>query len=101
MAEHARRILAGRSATVVAALRRKATCLGLVPDKRDRLEVCIKYLVNKAPYLRYDQALAAGWPIATDVVEGACRHLIKDRMDLTGARWDLPGAEALLKLRAA
>jgi hypothetical protein len=51
-------------------------------------------------YLRYDQALAAGWPIATGVIEGACRHLIGDRPDITGARWGLEGAEAILTLRA-
>jgi hypothetical protein len=44
--------------------------------------------------------LTHGWPIATGIVEGACRHLIKDRMDITGARWGLAGAEAILKLRA-
>ncbi|MCW2881612.1 MAG: hypothetical protein JWQ95_5712 [Sphaerisporangium sp.] len=44
--------------------------------------------------------LAAGWPIATGVIEGACRRLIGDRLDITGARWGLPGAEAILKLRA-
>ena len=61
---------------------------------------CAAYLLNKAPYLRYHTALAKGWPIATGVIEGACRHLVKDRMDLTGARWGLEGAEAVLKLRA-
>jgi hypothetical protein len=50
--------------------------------------------------LDYPTALAAGWPIATAIIEGACRHLVKDRMDLTGARWGLHGAEAILKLRA-
>ena len=45
-------------------------------------------------------ALERGWPIATGVIEGACRHIVKDRMDLTGARWGLHGAEAILKLRA-
>ena len=44
--------------------------------------------------------LAAGFPIATSVIEGACRHLVSDRMDLTGARWSLAGAEAMLRLRA-
>ena len=58
------------------------------------------YLINKAPYLDYPTALASGWPIATGVIEGACRHLVKDRMDITGARWGLAGAEAVLKLRA-
>ena len=54
------------------------------------------YLTSKAPYLEYPTALANGWPIATGIVEGACRHLVKDRMDLTGARWGLAGAEAIL-----
>jgi hypothetical protein len=34
------------------------------------------------------------------VIEGACRHLVKDRLDITGARWGLSSAEAVLKLRA-
>ena len=57
-------------------------------------------LTSKQELLRYDQALAAGWPIATGVIEGACRHLIGDRLDITGARWGLAGAEAILTLRA-
>ena len=51
-------------------------------------------------YLHYDRYLAAGYPIATGVIEGACRYLVRDRMALTGARWRLVGAEAVLKLRA-
>ena len=50
--------------------------------------------------LGYPTALAAGWPIATGIIEGACRHIVADRMDLTGARWSVDGAEAVLKLRA-
>ena len=57
-------------------------------------------MTNKAPHLDYPTALQRGWPIATGVIEGACRHLVKDRMDITGARWGLTGAEAILKLRA-
>ena len=49
--------------------------------------------------MRYDEYLARGWPIATGVIEGACRHLAKDRCDLSGMRWTLDGAEALLALR--
>ena len=60
----------------------------------------MRYLENNKKYLRYDQALAAGWPIATGVIEGACRHLIGDRLDITGSRWGLEGAEAILRLRA-
>ena len=48
----------------------------------------------------YPRALAEGWPIATGVIEGACRHLVQDRMGITGARWGLPGAQAILWLRA-
>jgi hypothetical protein len=62
-------------------------------------DVCATYLINKKSYLDYPTALANGWPIATGVIEGACRHLVKDRMDITGARWSLDGAEAILKLR--
>ena len=60
----------------------------------------MRYLTGKHQFLRYDQAHAAGWPIATGVIEGACRHLIGDRLDVTGARWGLQGAEAVLTLRA-
>jgi hypothetical protein len=60
----------------------------------------LSYLENKAPYLDYPAALAAGWPIATGVIEGACRHLVQDRMGITGARWSLHGAQAMLWLRA-
>ena len=82
------------------AIRRAATTDGLDPPKRAGADACATYLINKEPYLDYPTALHNGWPIATGVIEGACRHLVKDRMDITGARWGLPGAEAILKLRA-
>ncbi len=93
-------VLDGKASTMAAAIRRKATCLKL--DKADRINAdrAATYLLNKAPYLNYPAALANGWPIATGVIEGACRHLVKDRMDITGARWGLDGAEAVLQLRA-
>jgi hypothetical protein len=95
----ARQVLAGRAGTVAAAIRRKATYHGLDPGKRKPADVAAAYLQAKKPYLDYPTALANGWPIATGVIEGACRHLVKDRMDITGARWGLDGAEAILKLR--
>jgi hypothetical protein len=64
------------------------------------LKRCIDYLTAKKPYLIYRIALTMGWPIATGVIEGACRYLVKDRLAITGARWSLPGAEAVLLLRA-
>jgi len=57
-------------------------------------------LVNNHKLLHYDRALAAGLPLATGAIEGACRHLLKDRLGITGARWSLRGAEAVLKLRS-
>jgi hypothetical protein len=73
---------------------------GLTGTQRAGADACVRYLTSKHDYLRYDQALAAGWPIATGVIEGVCRHLIGDRLDITGARWGLQGAEAVLTLRA-
>ena len=60
----------------------------------------LSYLRNKQAYMDYPRALANGWPIATGVIEGACRHLVQDRMGITGARWGLEGAQAMLWLRA-
>jgi hypothetical protein len=91
--------MAGRAGIVAGAIRRKATYHGLDPGKRKPADIAAAYLLAKKPYLDYPTALASGWPIATGVIEGACRHLVKDRMDLTGARWSLDGAEAILKLR--
>jgi hypothetical protein len=97
---HAQEILAGNATKVAGAIRRQATTAGLDPTKRAGADTCVTYLTNKHAYLDYPTALKNGWPIATGVIEGACRHLVKDRMDITGARWGLPGAEAILKLRA-
>jgi hypothetical protein len=93
-------VLAGKATRVAANLRRAATRQGLDPPERAGADACATYLINKGRYLDYPTALHNGWPIATGVIEGACRHLVKDRMDITGARWGLPGAEAILKLRA-
>jgi hypothetical protein len=86
------------AAAVAAALRTAAAGLG--KTRRKTATATAGYLEAKAPYLDYPKALAAGWPIATGVIEGACRHLVKDRMDITGARWGVATAEAILKLRA-
>ena len=96
----AMRVLQGQARKVAGAIRRQATNARLDPSKRKPADETAVYLTNKAPYLDYPTALTQGWPIATGIVEGACRHLIKDRMDITGARWGLAGAEAILKLRA-
>ena len=92
------RILHGHRDEVVTTLRRSAA--DLHPSQRAGAQACARYLTNTGPSLDYRSALTQGWPIATGVIQGACRHLIKDRMDLTGARWALPSTEAILKLRA-
>lgn len=97
---HAQQVLAGKATRVAGAIRRAATSAGLNHAERAGADACARYLTNKRAYLDYPTALREGWPIATGVIEGACRHLVKDRMDLTGARWGLDGAEAILKLRA-
>jgi hypothetical protein len=93
-------ILRGRSASVAAGLRRLATRRQLNFKERAPLDKCADYLSKYREYLRYDEYLAAGYPIATGVIEGACRYVVKDRMERTGARWRLDGAEAVLRLRS-
>ena len=93
-------ILRGNPSNVAAGMRRSATLRGLAPNERKPVDSCANYLLKYKPYLRYDEYLIRGFPIATGVIEGACRHLVKDRMDLTGARWTLASAEAVLRLRA-
>lgn len=93
-------ILRGNSSDVAAGMRRSATLRGMKTKDRFAVDDCADYLLKYRRYLRYDQYLAAGVPISTGVIEGACRHLIKDRMDITGACWGLRGAEAILKLRS-
>ena len=79
---------AGRKNLDAAGLRAIESACGYLADRtRTRL-------------MRYAEALQEGLPIATGVIEGACRHVVKDRMDRTGARWSLTGAEAVLRLRA-
>lgn len=93
-------ILEGKASTVAAGIRRTATRRSLSKAAREAVDTCADYLLNKSPYLKYNEYLQQGFPIATGIIEGACRYLIKDRMDITGARWRMVGAEAVLKLRS-
>jgi hypothetical protein len=93
-------ILRGKAGYVAGGMRRSATRRFLLSAERKPVDACADYLLTYAPYLKYDHYLAQGFPIATGVIEGACRHLVKDRMEVTGARWSLTGAEAVLRLRA-
>ena len=81
-------------------MRRSATLRQLSAKDRIGVDDCADYLLKYGAFLQYHSYLALGLPIATGVIEGACRHLIQDRMDITGARWSLVGAEAVLRLRS-
>ena len=93
-------ILRGHGSSVAAGMRRSATLRGLSDDERAPIDDCADYLLKYREFLHYDRYLAKGYPIATGVIEGACRYLVKDRMEITGARWSLEGAEAVLRLRS-
>ena len=98
--EQAAKILAGKHRDVRAGIRRRATAFGYSPQERAGADECADYLENKQDYLDYPAFLTAGRPVASGLIEGAARWLVKDRMQVTGARWSLDGAEAVLRLRA-
>ncbi len=100
VSERLLRILQGKSSQVAGGIRRSATKRGVEGNCRKAVDKCCDYMLKNKELMRYDEYLKAGYPIATGVIEGACRHLVKDRMDRTGARWSLLGAEAVLRLRA-
>jgi hypothetical protein len=93
-------VLNGKAGLMAGGMRRSATLKGLDNKTREPIDTCATYLINKSPYLHYDHYLSQGFPIATGVIEGACRHLVKDRLEITGAKWRLASAEAVLRLRA-
>ncbi len=81
-------------------LRQSVTKRRLRGGGRKTLLCVAKYLYRNRAHMRYHQYLAAGLPIASGAVEGACRTLIKDRMERSGMRWTIPEAEAMVRLRA-
>ena len=95
-----KRILEGEVSGVVRGFRAMGTRRHLGATKRKRLETICGYLQKNAARMRYDEYLAKGYPIASGVIEGACRHYVKDRMERAGMHWTLVGAQAMLDLRA-
>lgn len=94
------RILQGDAKGVIGGLRRMATQRNLRGHPRKEIDTVCGYFAAHLHRMKYDDYLAAGYPIATGVIEGACRHLVKDRMERSGMRWTLAGAQAMLNLRA-
>jgi hypothetical protein len=98
--ERVERVLEGRVTYVAGGLRQMATKRGLAAAKRRRLEVLCGYLDWNSHRMRYDVYLARGYPIASGVIEGACRHYVKDRMERAGMHWTRAGAQAMLDVRS-
>ena len=97
--ERLKRLLEGKVDAVIRGLRYQATQRGLKGQERKTVRGAAEYFERNRDRMKYDEYLAAGYPIGSGVVEGACRHLVKDRMERTGMRW-LPSAQAMLDLRA-
>lgn len=94
------RILQGDVRSVVSGLRQMGSKRKLRGKKRDKLAKLCGYLQNNAHRMRYDEYLALGYPIASGVIEGACRHFVKDRMERSGMRWTIASAQAMLDVRS-
>lgn len=94
------RILEGDAKGVITGLRRMATQRGLRSHPRKEIDTVCGYFAAHLDRMKYHEYLAAGYPIATGVIEGACRHLVKDRLERSGMRWTLDGAQSMLNLRA-
>lgn len=92
-------ILSGQTVQVIARLRDLAQQPKRSQAQRTALQTAANYFQRNLAYMRYDHYLAQGWPIASGVIEGACRHFVKDRCELSGMRWTKEGAEHLLHLR--
>src|SRR5262249_35132097 len=93
-------VLEGKVETVLRSLRRLAVDRGLKGAKQKALADICRYWHKNRQRMRYDAYLRAGYPIASGVIEGACRHLIKDRMERAGMHWTPAGAQAMLDLRS-
>ena len=85
---------------MISGLRKRLRTEKLGGQRRKVVRTAVEYLANNREHLRYDEYLAAGYPIGSGVAEGACRHLVKDRLEQTGMRWTVEGAQAMLHVRA-
>lgn len=94
-----RLLLDGKVGVVLRSLRGKIR--GLKNTAQKKLKDVIRYFQNNQRLMKYDEYLEKGYPIASGVIEGGCRHLVKDRMERTGMRWQIDGAQAMLNTRTA
>jgi hypothetical protein len=94
------RVLRGQAAGVIRGLRQMGTKHELRGNRQKTLATVCNYLEKNVARMRYDEYLAKGYPIASGVIEGACRHLVKDRMERAGMHWTMAGAQAMLDVRS-
>ncbi len=99
VAQGLRHLLEGRVGSVLGGWRQRLTKGQSSSSRRRVIESAIEYFENNRDHMRYDEYLAAGYPIGSGVAEGACRHLVKDRMEQAGMRWTVAGAQAMLHVR--
>jgi hypothetical protein len=100
MANVTLQILSSQTEQVITTFQQMAQDEQYTLTQRTRLEKTANYFQRNLPYMDYDTYLKRGWPIASGVIEGACRHFVKDRCELSGMRWTQTGVENLLRLRA-
>lgn len=93
-------MLSGQTKKIIDDFRSRAQKKSRTRKQVEKLEKTANYFERNLAYMTYDSYLANGWPIASGVIEGACRHFVKDRFELSGMRWQQTGAENLLRLRA-
>jgi hypothetical protein len=100
MRQRTLQLLSGETKPLIAEFCQLAQDPQSTSAQRTQLTKTANYFERNLPYMDYPTYLANGWPIASGVIEGACRHLVKDRCELSGMRWLQQGAENLLRLRA-
>jgi hypothetical protein len=97
VSKYFRMMLEGNTGSVVGVFRRFAKALQ--GSRKKILETVIRYFHRNKEYMQYGKYIKAGYPIGSGVVEGGCRHVVRDRMELSGMRWNVGGAQAMLRLR--
>jgi hypothetical protein len=98
--ERLRMLLQGKAGRMIGGLKQMLTKCELSDAARHSLSKVIGYLERNRKHMRYEICLAKGYPIGSGVIEGACRNLINDRLELTGMSWTIQGAESVMRLRA-
>jgi hypothetical protein len=101
MRERVMRVLEGKTEGVITELQQMAAKKHLNKSLQKVVFTVCRYFTNNQHRMKYNEYLVAGYPIATGVIEGACRHFVKDRMERAGMRWSIDGAQAMLNLRSA